>query len=73
MQSPNNLQKSDLTYNEYLKVNELLSLQIPQSNPPHHDELLFIIIHQSYELWFKLILKELEQAQNFLKLDHIIP
>jgi tryptophan 2,3-dioxygenase len=54
--------KTDLTYNDYLKVKELLSLQQPLSKPAHHDELLFIIIHQAYELWFKLILHELENA-----------
>ena len=53
---------SDLTYNSYLRVPELLRLQSPQSDPPHHDELLFIIIHQAYELWFFLILQELETA-----------
>ena len=46
--------KSDLTYNSYLKVEELLSLQVPQSEPAHHDEMLFIVIHQAYELWFKI-------------------
>jgi len=58
--------KSDLTYNSYLKVSELLSLQQPQSDPVHHDEMLFIIIHQAYELWFKLILHELEFAIEYM-------
>ena len=49
-----------LSYSGYLKVPELLSLQVCQSDPPHHDETLFIIIHQAYELWFKLILHELD-------------
>ena len=44
---------SKLTYGSYLCVDELLALQRPQSVPPHHDELLFITIHQVYELWFK--------------------
>src|SRR5579885_2996770 len=57
---------SDLTYNSYLKVPELLSLQIPQSQPAHHDEMLFIIIHQAYELWFKLILHEMENAIHYM-------
>jgi len=52
-----------LTYNSYLKVPELLQLQVLQSSPPHHDELQFIIIHQTYELWFRLVLVELEQAR----------
>lgn len=49
-----------LSYSDYLQVPQLLSLQHPQSSPPHHDELLFIIIHQTYELWFKLLLHELD-------------
>ena len=57
---------SDLTYNDYLKIPELLSLQQPQSEPAHHDELLFIIIHQAYELWFKLILHEMENAIRYM-------
>jgi tryptophan 2,3-dioxygenase len=57
---------SPLTYNNYLKVNELKSLQICQSDPPHHDEPLFIIIHQAYELWFKLILHELDSVFYFM-------
>lgn len=51
-----------LTYNSYLKVPQLLELQNFESSPPAHDELLFIIIHQAYELWFKLILFELDQV-----------
>lgn len=49
-----------LTYNGYLKVNELIELQTCLSDPTHHDEPLFIIIHQTYELWFKLILHEMD-------------
>src|SRR5437867_12834345 len=51
-----------LTYGKYLKVPELLSLQEGLSSPPHHDEPLFIIIHQVYELWFKLALHEVDSA-----------
>ena len=51
---------SQLTYSDYLRVSELTRLQHPHSAPPHHDELLFIIIHQTYELWFKLLLHELD-------------
>ncbi|MEB3300259.1 MAG: tryptophan 2,3-dioxygenase family protein [Candidatus Sericytochromatia bacterium] len=51
-----------MTYGDYLRIRELLELQHPQSDPPHHDELLFIVIHQAYELWFKLMLHELEVA-----------
>ena len=49
-----------LTYSTYLKVDELLGLQRPVSDGPEHDEQLFIIIHQVYELWFKEILHELD-------------
>jgi len=62
-QNPRVYGLTDLTYDDYLKVKELTSLQNPQSDPPHHDEMLFIIIHQSYELWFKLMMHELNQAK----------
>jgi tryptophan 2,3-dioxygenase len=55
-----------LTYGRYLKIPELLSLQQGLSSPPHHDEELFIIIHQVYELWFKLVLHELDTAAQEL-------
>lgn len=58
--------KSDLSYNDYLKVGELTGLQEPLSRPAHHDEMLFIIIHQAYELWFKLIIHELETAMEYM-------
>ncbi len=48
-----------LTYSSYLRIDELLQLQSPRSDGPEHDETLFIIIHQVYELWFKQILHEL--------------
>ena len=49
-----------LTYSSYLRVPELLELQHPQSSPQHHDEMLFIIVHQTYELWFKELLHDLD-------------
>ena len=52
-----------LNYNSYLKVDELLSLQEPLSNGPEHDELLFIVIHQTYELWFKELIHEFKAVQ----------
>lgn len=58
-----------LTYGGYLKVRELISLQHLLSDPPHHDEMLFIIIHQVYELWFKELLHELETIIERLKAD----
>ena len=63
---PSAIERGRLTYNDYLKVSDLLDLQVPQSEPPHHDEMLFIIIHQVYELWFKLILHELTQAKRYM-------
>ncbi|MFB6262681.1 MAG: tryptophan 2,3-dioxygenase [Bradymonadaceae bacterium] len=53
-----------LSYGSYLKIPELLSLQNRESDPPAHDELLFITIHQAYELWFKEILFELETVRE---------
>ena len=52
--------KPQLTYGGYLKVGELISLQHQLSDPPQHDEMLFIVIHQVYELWFKELLHELD-------------
>jgi aminocarboxymuconate-semialdehyde decarboxylase len=49
-----------LTYSSYLKVPDLMKLQAPESSPEHHDELLFIIVHQTYELWFKELLHDLD-------------
>lgn len=53
---------STLTYATYLELEGLLDLQHPRSRPPEHDETLFIVIHQVYELWFKQILHELDRA-----------
>jgi tryptophan 2,3-dioxygenase len=55
-----------LTYAGYLKLPELLSLQQLSSDPPVHDELLFIVVHQAYELWFKQMLYELESVRDRL-------
>jgi len=57
-----------LTYSSYLKVPELLQLQHAQSSPQHHDELLFIIVHQTYELWFKELLHDLDAVVANLKI-----
>jgi aminocarboxymuconate-semialdehyde decarboxylase len=58
--SPLATEPGHLTYSSYLKVPELLELQQPQSSPPHHDEMLFILVHQTYELWFKELLHDLD-------------
>jgi tryptophan 2,3-dioxygenase len=57
------------TYGSYLKVDELLALQQVQSDPPEHDETLFIIIHQVYELWFKQVIHELDQFVRHVDAD----
>lgn len=59
-----------LTYASYLRIDELLNLQTPKSSGPHgpeHDEMLFIIIHQVYELWFKEILHEIDYLITLLR------
>ncbi len=55
-----------LTYSNYLKIDELLSLQKYRSETREHDEMLFIIIHQTYELWFKQILHEFDKLRKDL-------
>jgi tryptophan 2,3-dioxygenase len=58
-----------VTYTNYLKLDELLSLQQPRAEGPEHDELLFIVIHQVYELWFKELLHELDRVATLLRSD----
>ena len=58
-----------VTYANYLQLDELLSLQQPRSDGPEHDELLFIVIHQVYELWFKELLHELDRVAALLHGD----
>jgi tryptophan 2,3-dioxygenase len=58
-----------VTYTSYLRLDDLLSLQEPRSNPVEHDELLFITIHQIYELWFKEVLHELDELVDHLGQD----
>ena len=64
---------SPLSYNKYLRVPDLIALQDCLSVPEHHDELLFITIHQAYELWFKQILHELDAALAYMDQDRIAP
>lgn len=54
------LRFEELNYGSYLRIPELLALQQQRSKPPHHDEMFFIVIHQSFELWFKEVLHELD-------------
>ncbi|HYJ87277.1 MAG TPA: tryptophan 2,3-dioxygenase family protein [Pyrinomonadaceae bacterium] len=60
-----------LSYNSYLKVQDLIGLQQCLSDPQHHDELLFITVHQAYELWFKQILHEIDAAINLMSEDRL--
>jgi len=60
-------ESKSLTYTSYLKVKELLELQKPESEPEEHDEMLFIIIHQVYELWFKQIMHEFDKLRADLE------
>jgi len=55
-----------VTYASYLQLDELLSLQRPRSDGPEHDEMLFIIVHQVYELWFKEVLHEFDYLSDCL-------
>lgn len=63
---PEHGKNAALSYNKYLKVPELISLQETLSDPVSHDELLFIVIHQTYELWFKQILHEIDATIKWL-------
>jgi len=62
---------SPLSYNKYLRVQDLIALQDCLSDPVHHDELLFITIHQAYELWFKQILHEIDVAISLMNADRL--
>jgi len=69
---PNNYgDNPPLSYNKYLRVQDLINLQDCLSDPAHHDELLFITVHQAYELWFKQILHELDAAIQFMEEDRV--
>jgi tryptophan 2,3-dioxygenase len=58
-----------VTYGNYLRVDELLDLQQPRSEGPEHDEVLFIVIHQVYELWFKEMLHEIDYVRRLFEAD----
>jgi len=60
-----------LSYNKYLRVQDLINLQDCLSDPAHHDELLFITVHQAYELWFKQVLHEIDAAISLLEQDRV--
>ena len=62
-----------MSYGDYLHLDTLLSAQQPCSDPPQHDELLFIIQHQTSELWLKLMIHELRSARSLLSQDQLSP
>ncbi|NYF18333.1 tryptophan 2,3-dioxygenase [Microbacterium sp. AK009] len=62
-----------MSYGGYLQLPTLLSAQLPLSDPEHHDELLFIVQHQTTELWLKLVLHELAEACRLLRRDELAP
>src|SRR5262245_23542342 len=63
---------SDLDYKGYIKLDELLRLHQPLVQPPSHDDTLFIIIHQVFELWFRLLLHEIDKVFELLDQDDVI-
>lgn len=65
--------EGEMTYSRYLDLDRLLSSQHPRSMPEHHDELLFIVQHQTSELWFKLVLHELLTARELIDQDELAP
>ncbi|MGB3731874.1 tryptophan 2,3-dioxygenase [Microbacterium sp.] len=63
--------KNRMTYGSYLDLDKLLDAQHPVSQPEHHDELLFIVQHQTTELWLKLMIHELGRARDLLAADDL--
>lgn len=62
-----------MTYTEFLRLDKLLDSQEIHSDPPHHDEMLFIIQHQTSELWLKLVIHEMREALDYIKADKLAP
>ncbi|MGH2710693.1 MAG: tryptophan 2,3-dioxygenase, partial [Actinomycetota bacterium] len=59
-------EEGHLSYGSYLRIRDLLDLQLPQSKPAAHDETLFIIVHQAFELWFREMIFELEAIRELM-------
>ena len=62
-----------LTYSSYLCLDKVLNAQVPIGNPPYHEEMLFIIPHQTSELWMKLMIHELEAVVKYVQEDRLQP
>lgn len=62
-----------MTYSRFLRLDKLLDCQEIHSDPPHHDEMLFIIQHQTSELWLKLVIHEMREALEYIKADRLSP
>ncbi len=62
-----------MTYGDYLKLERILGAQEPKSSPPHHDEMLFIIQHQTSELWMKLFIHEMTAVLGHIRSDQLEP
>ena len=62
-----------MTYSRFLRLDKLLDCQEIHSDPPHHDEMLFIIQHQTSELWLKLVIHEMREALEYIKADKLPP
>jgi tryptophan 2,3-dioxygenase len=65
--------RSRMDYQGYLHLEQVLTAQQPLSNPEHHDEMLFIVQHQTSELWMKLMIHELLAALKFVRADNLPP
>ena len=62
-----------ITYSRFLRLDKLLDCQEIHSDPPHHDEMLFIIQHQTSELWLKLVIHEMREALEYIRSDRLAP
>jgi len=65
--------KDKMTYSQFLRLDKLLDCQEIHSEPAHHDEMLFIIQHQTSELWLKLVIHEMTEALEYIKTDQLAP